>query len=143
MDESLVDHDGQCPRCGSDDIEREVILQTSMRVVAGAVFFCNTCGLTRRALSSDREMWFDHHKAWKSPHVPEDTWEEFAERWPKKIQRASYGRAEPLEAWRPSRTSRARHPRPAPQPSRPGSHPTRTRPSRRAGQHPRRRGLPW
>ncbi|MFT7581848.1 MAG: hypothetical protein ACI9MR_003526 [Myxococcota bacterium] len=105
MDESLVDHDGRCPRCESHDMEREVILQTTAKIVAGVVFFCTTCGLTRRALSSDREAWFDQHKLWRSPHVPETTYEAFTDRWPKKVRRASYGRSEPLgptlpDAWR-------------------------------------------
>lgn len=96
MDSSIIDRDGQCPRCGSKDIEREVILQTSARVVSGFVFFCTVCGLTRRGVASDREAWWNLHRAWKSPHVPEETWEEFEARWPKKVERATYGRAEPL-----------------------------------------------
>jgi len=96
MDSSIIDRDGQCPRCDSEDIEREVILQTSARVVSGFVFFCNVCGLTRRGLASDREAWFNLHRLWRSPHVPEETWEEFEARWPKKVERATYGRAEPL-----------------------------------------------
>ncbi len=96
MDESLTDRQGRCPRCTSDDIEREIILQTSMRVVSGAVFFCNTCGLTRRAVASDREAWFNNHKLWRSPAVPEETFEEFALQWPKKVGRVAYGSAEPL-----------------------------------------------
>jgi hypothetical protein len=96
MDSSIIDRDGECPRCNSKDIEREVILQTSMRVVSGAVFICKTCGLSRRALSSDREAWFNTHKAWRSPHVPETSWEEFEARWPKKVERPTYGRAEPI-----------------------------------------------
>lgn len=96
MDSSIVDRDGQCPRCASKEIEREVILQTSARVVSGVVFFCEVCGLTRRGLASDREAWWNLHRAWRSPHVPEESWEEFEARWPKKVERATYGRAEPL-----------------------------------------------
>jgi len=96
MDSSIIDRDGECPRCQSKDIERELILQTSMRVVSGFVFFCTACGLTRRGLSSDREAWWNHHRDWKSPHVPEETWEEFEARWPKKVERPTYGRSEPL-----------------------------------------------
>lgn len=96
MDGSIIDRDGQCPRCSSTDIEREVILQTSARFVSGAVFFCGVCGLTRRCLSSDREAWFNFHKEWKSPSVPEASWEEFDARWQKKVERPTYGRAEPL-----------------------------------------------
>jgi late competence protein required for DNA uptake (superfamily II DNA/RNA helicase) len=96
MDSSIIDRDGECPRCNSKDIEREVILQTSMRVVSGVVFFCTACGLTRRALASDREAWWNTHRTWGSPHVPEATWEDFEARWPKKVERATYGRAEPL-----------------------------------------------
>ena len=96
MDSSIIDRDGQCPRCGSKDIEREVILQTSARVVSGFVFFCTVCALTRRGLASDREAWWNLHREWKSPHVPEETWEDFEARWPKKVQRATYGRPEPL-----------------------------------------------
>ncbi|PIE20235.1 MAG: hypothetical protein CSA66_01085 [Proteobacteria bacterium] len=96
MDDSVIDRQGRCPRCSSEDIEREVIFQTSFRVVSGVVLFCNTCGLTRRALASDREAWFDVHKRWRSPAVTEATFEQFAARWPKKVRRASYGSPEPL-----------------------------------------------
>ena len=96
IDDSVIDRQGQCPRCGSHDIEREVILQTSARVVSGVVFFCATCGLTRRALSSDREAWFDQHKRWRSPAVTEGSFEEFTDRWPKKVLNASYGSPEPI-----------------------------------------------
>ncbi|MFO0746301.1 MAG: hypothetical protein U1F43_11580 [Myxococcota bacterium] len=96
MDGKLLDRDGQCPRCGSRDIERELQLQTTSRFVSGVVFFCTTCGLTRRTVASDREAWWNLHKQWQSPHVPEATWEDFAARWPKKVERATYGRAEPL-----------------------------------------------
>lgn len=94
--ESVIDRQGQCPRCDSTDIEREVILQTTNRFVSGVVFFCASCGLTRRTVASDREAWFNLHKAWRSPGVPEETWEDFDARWPKKVERATYGRAEPL-----------------------------------------------
>lgn len=96
MDESVIDRQGHCPRCDSADIEREVILQTTARFVAGVVFFCNTCGLTRRALSSDREAWFNQHRLWRSPAVKETSWEEFEQRWPKKVLRTPFGSAEPL-----------------------------------------------
>jgi len=96
LDQSVIDRQGQCPRCESLDIEREVVLQTSARVVAGVIFFCNTCGLTRRALSSDREAWFNFHRQWRSPAVTEGSYEEFAHRWPKKVMRTSFGGAEPL-----------------------------------------------
>ncbi len=95
-DDSLIDHDGVCPRCTSADIDREVILQTSARIVSGVVFFCNTCALKRRALASDREAWFNAHKLWRSGAVPEATWDEFQARWPKKVMRATYGRSEPI-----------------------------------------------
>ncbi|TNF26025.1 MAG: hypothetical protein EP329_22010 [Deltaproteobacteria bacterium] len=96
MDESVIDTEGRCPRCQSEDIEREVILQTTSRVVSGVVFFCNTCGLKRQALASDREAWFNQHKLWRSPGVPEATFEEFDRRWPKKVFRVNYGSPEPL-----------------------------------------------
>jgi len=96
MDESVIDRQGSCPRCGSADIEREVILQTTAKVVSGVVFFCNTCGIKRQALASDREAWFNQHRLWQSPAVPEATFEEFARHWPKKAMRKTHGRPEPL-----------------------------------------------
>jgi len=95
MDESVIDTEGRCPRCQSEDIEREVILQTTARVVSGVVFFCTTCGLKRQALSSDREAWFNQHKLWRSPAVTEASFEDFERRWPKKVMRTTYGGAEP------------------------------------------------
>jgi hypothetical protein len=96
MDDSIKDNNGRCPRCDAAEIEREVFLQTSMRVVSGVLFFCQVCGLQRRALSSDREEWFNVHKQWQSSAVPEETWDEFDARWPKKVERPTYGRAEPI-----------------------------------------------
>ncbi len=96
MDGSIKDSNGKCPRCDAADIEREVFLQTSMRVVSGVMFFCQVCGLQQRALASDREAWFNVHKGWKSTAVPEETWEDFDARWPKKVERPTYGRAEPI-----------------------------------------------
>lgn len=96
MDESLIDRQGTCPRCSSVDIEREVILQTTSKVISGVVFFCNTCGLKRQALASDREAWFNQHKLWQSPGVAEATYDEFARKWPKKAMRLTYGRPEPI-----------------------------------------------
>ena len=96
MSERDTHGDGTCPRCASDDIEREEILQTTMRVVAGVVFFCPTCGLTSRALSTDREAWYDIHKLWSSACVPESTYEAFAARWVKQVGRAAHGDSEPL-----------------------------------------------
>ncbi len=87
---------GQCPRCENRDIERELVLQTTYDLVSGVVLFCPTCGLIARALASDREAWFDVHKAWRSPAVPEETFEAFAARWPKDVGRPAYGDAEPL-----------------------------------------------
>ncbi len=89
-------HDGRCPRCASGDIEREVIFQTTFRVASGVVFFCQTCGLTHRGLSSDREAWFDVHHAWGSPAVADENLEAFLARWPKRVGSAAYGPAEPL-----------------------------------------------
>ena len=96
MSDNVENAEGQCPRCGSTDIERELIHQTSFDVVSGVVFFCDTCGLSGRALSSDRESWFDVHKAWQSPEVPEEDFDAFAARWHKKVGRPAYGDAEPL-----------------------------------------------
>ena len=96
MDDSVIDTEGQCPRCKSEDIEREVILQTTAQFVSGVVFFCNTCGLKRQALASDREAWFNQHQLWGSPAVTEATFEDFGRRWPKKVMRTTYGRSEPL-----------------------------------------------
>ena len=96
MDESVIDREGLCPRCGSADIEREVILQTTAKFVSGVVFFCNTCGVKRQALASDREAWFNQHRLWRSPAVTEASFEDFARRWPKKVMRVSHGKSEPL-----------------------------------------------
>ena len=96
MSETAHAHEGVCPRCSASDIEREVIYQTTMACVSGVVFFCNVCGLTSRALSSDREAWFDVHKTWASPAVEEDSYEAFSQRWTKKVGQATYGSAEPL-----------------------------------------------
>jgi hypothetical protein len=96
MAETAHAHEGCCPRCGGDDIEREVIFQTTMRVPSGVVFFCETCGLTTKALSSDREAWFDAHKSWQSPAVGAETYEEFKKLWPKCVGRQPYGDPEPL-----------------------------------------------
>jgi len=85
-----------CPRCGSDDTEREVIYQTTEQIVSGVVFFCNTCAMTTRALSSDREKWFDSHKLWQSPNMAEQTIEAFLARWPKRVGSVAYGSPEPL-----------------------------------------------
>lgn len=95
MSDSQSDHE-ICPRCSGQDTEREVIYQTTAQYVSGVVFFCNTCALTSRALASDREAWFDAHKAWKSPSMAEQTIEAFLARWPKKVGRRAYGSAEPL-----------------------------------------------
>jgi len=96
MSETAHAHEGACPRCGSSDVEREVIYQTTMVHVSGVVFFCEVCGLTGKALSSDREAWFDVHKDWASPAVEEDTYEAFSRRWTKKVGQPTYGSAEPL-----------------------------------------------
>jgi hypothetical protein len=96
MSETEYAHDGTCPRCDGADIEREVIRQTTAEVVSGVVFFCNTCGLTDRALSSDRERWYDAHRQWHSPAVPEETLAAFLAKWPKKVGNPSYGSPEPL-----------------------------------------------
>lgn len=85
-----------CPRCASTDVERDVIHQTSMRVVSGVVFFCNTCALTSQALASDREAWFDSHKLWRCAAVPEDTMDAFLARWTKKVGQENFGHPEPL-----------------------------------------------
>ena len=85
-----------CPRCQSDDTEREVIFQTTEKVVSGVVFFCNTCALTSRALASDREQWFDIHILWKSPAMAERDFESFMARWPKRVGSIAYGSPEPL-----------------------------------------------
>lgn len=95
-DTTAYPFDGRCPRCDGADVEREVLYQTTFRVVSGVVFFCQTCGLTSRALSSDREAWFDVHQAWSSPAVPDETLEAFLRRWDKRVGSASYGSAEPL-----------------------------------------------
>ncbi|MCB9728201.1 MAG: hypothetical protein H6744_09835 [Deltaproteobacteria bacterium] len=109
MSETAYAHEGVCPRCAGDDIEREVIYQTTMRVVAGVVFFCETCGLTTKALSSDREAWFDAHKAWQSPAVGVDTYAEFQAQWPKAVGRQPYGDPEPLGPILPRVTPRVTH----------------------------------
>ena len=98
MSDSTLKTTGEetCPRCGSGDTEREVILQTTAKIVSGVVFFCNTCGLTSRALASDRETWFNQHQTWQSPAMAEDTIEAFLARWPKKVGRPAYGSPEPL-----------------------------------------------
>ena len=96
MSETAHAQEGTCPRCSAQDIEREVIYQTTLIRVSGVVFFCNVCGLTSKALASDREAWFDVHKLWTSPAVSEDSYEEFAKRWTKKVGHATYGSAEPL-----------------------------------------------
>ena len=96
MSETAHADEGVCPRCSAEDVEREVIYQTTMVHVSGVVFFCNVCGLTGKALSSDREAWFDVHKSWASPAVEEDTYEAFSKRWTKKVGQATYGSAEPL-----------------------------------------------
>ena len=96
MGDTAHRHEGHCPRCTSDDIEREVIYQTTAHVVSGVVFFCQTCGLTSRSLAGDREVWFDTHRAWQSPAVPQATFAEFAARWPKAVGRPAHGPAEPL-----------------------------------------------
>lgn len=96
MAETAFAREGRCPRCGGEDIEREVIFQTTMRVPSGVVFFCETCGLTTKAVSSDREAWFDAHKSWASPAVNVDTYEEFQRQWPKSVGRQPYGDPEPL-----------------------------------------------
>jgi hypothetical protein len=88
--------DGTCPRCAGQDCERELILQTTMRVIAGVVFFCPTCGLTSRALSTDREAWFDTHHMWASGEIEDTTYEAFAARWDKQVGRPAHGGAEPL-----------------------------------------------
>ncbi len=96
MSETAFAHEGQCPRCSGEDIEREVIYLTSLQVPGGVVFFCNTCGLTERALTSDREAWYDVHKGWHSPAVPEATYDEFAAKWTKKVGWVNHGDPEPL-----------------------------------------------
>lgn len=88
--------EGVCPRCESEEVERQVILQTTRNVVAGVVFFCETCGLTTRALTSDREAFFFAHKSWQSEAVPEETLEAFNARWQKRVMGPTYGPAEPL-----------------------------------------------
>ena len=96
MPETAFPKDGTCPRCDSEDIEREVIYQTTSENVAGVVFFCETCALTSRALGSDRENWYDIHKAWNSPAVTAESLEAFFLKWPKKVGMTAHGRAEPL-----------------------------------------------
>lgn len=96
MSETAHPHDGECPRCASDDIEREVLYQTTHRVVSGVVFFCATCGLTHKALSSDREAWFDVHRGWASPAVAEKTYADFQRRWTRRVGSPGYGDPEPL-----------------------------------------------
>ncbi|MGM0575816.1 MAG: hypothetical protein ACQEXJ_08825 [Myxococcota bacterium] len=96
MNETAYAHEGECPRCESTDIEREVIYLTTHREVGGVVFFCNTCGLHTKVLSSDREAWFDAHRSWRSPAVQDETYEEFAKRWKKRVGSAGYGDPEPL-----------------------------------------------
>ena len=97
MSETAFPHDGECPRCGSGDIERAVVYGTTARVVLGVVLSCRTCGLTSRTVSSDREAWYDLHRAWRSPAIPADeSFEAFAARWPKKVGQRTYGDAEPL-----------------------------------------------
>jgi hypothetical protein len=87
---------GVCPRCGGEDVERELVEQTTSKVVAGVVLFCPTCGLQGRALAADREAWFDLHKLWKHDGVPEATLDAFLARWPKQVLRPAYGAAQPL-----------------------------------------------
>lgn len=72
------------------------MLQTSYRLVSGVVFFCPTCGLTQRALASDREAWFDVHKAWNSGAIDAESYGDFEARWAKQVGRPSHGTAEPL-----------------------------------------------
>ena len=96
MDSSIVDHDGQCPRCDATDITRTLTLQTSARVLSGVIFQCGVCGLHRATVVADRETWWNLHQQWSSPHVREASWEEFSARWPKKVERPTYGRGEPL-----------------------------------------------
>ena len=96
MSDSETTQNGTCPRCGGQDCERELIRQTTMRVISGVIFFCPTCGLTSRALATDREAWFDVHKLWTSGEIPEDTYEAFAARWDKQVGRPAHGGAEPL-----------------------------------------------
>ena len=96
MSDTAHADEGTCPRCQSSDVEREVIYQTTLRVVSGVVFFCDTCGLTTKALSSDREAWFDAHRSWSSPAVPEETYEAFLKRWTKRVGSPGYGDPEPL-----------------------------------------------
>ncbi len=89
-------HQGRCPRCESEDVEREVIYQTTYNRVSGVVFFCHTCGFTGRTVASDREAWYFLHKEWSSPAVPDETLEEFLAKWPKKVGNPSYGSPEPV-----------------------------------------------
>lgn len=91
-----LEHEGQCPRCASDEVERELVRHTTNNVVAGVIFFCNTCALTSKVLSSDREMWYDTHQLWASNGVSDDTLEAFLARWDKKVECVSYGGSEPL-----------------------------------------------
>jgi hypothetical protein len=96
MPETAFPNEGLCPRCGSEDIEREVIFQTTSENVSGVVFFCQTCALASRALASDREDWYDVHKSWQSPAIPDENLEAFLSKWPKKVGTTAHGRAEPL-----------------------------------------------
>ena len=73
-----------------------MIYLTTLRAVGGIVFFCRTCGLTAKALSTDREAWFDAHKAWESPAVVDDTYEAFCARWSKRVGHGWTGDPEPL-----------------------------------------------
>ena len=89
-------HEGICPRCGGDAVERELIRFTTDEVIAGVVFFCETCALTSKVLSSDRVLWFDTHRLWASNALGDDTLETFLGRWEKKVGRPSHGSPEPL-----------------------------------------------
>ena len=46
--------------------------------------------------SSEGQAWFDQHKRWRSPAVTEGSFEEFTDRWPKKVLNTSYGSPEPI-----------------------------------------------
>jgi transcription elongation factor Elf1 len=96
MTTEQTEHTGTCPRCGGDVVERELVLQTTMNIVSGVILFCHLCGLTSKSLASDRERWFDMHKAWMSSALEDDTLEQFLARWTKKVERETYGSAEPI-----------------------------------------------
>ena len=96
MSEVTQKVEGKCPRCGGDEIERSEVIQTTSNYLAGAIFFCGICGLTSRVLVSDREAWYDVHKAWQSSEIQAESFEEFLATWGKKVGHVTHGSPEPL-----------------------------------------------